>query len=198
MTICNMAIEAGARAGIIAPDEKTVAYLKGRQHAPKGESWDKAVAYWNTLQTDADAKFDNVVELHGEDIEPQVTWGTSPEQVLPIGGRVPDPAQEADATKRTSIENALNIWAWRRIRRLKRLSWIRFLLALAPIRALKIYVLPQWCAKGKKVASNIAISHGGARLWHRQAPGRRRRFGQNFYSKQVLNGASQVAACVWP
>jgi 3-isopropylmalate/(R)-2-methylmalate dehydratase large subunit len=107
MTICNMAIEAGARAGLIAPDEKTSAYLKGRLHAPKGADWDKAVAYWNTLQSDDDAQFDAVVELRGEDIAPQVTWGTSPEQVLPIGSRVPDPAQEKDATKRTGIEHAL-------------------------------------------------------------------------------------------
>ena len=107
MTICNMAIEAGARAGIIAPDEKTAEYLKGRLHAPKGENWDKAVAYWETLKSDADAKFDSVVELNGTDIAPQVTWGTSPEQVLPIGANVPDPANEADATKRTSMELAL-------------------------------------------------------------------------------------------
>jgi 3-isopropylmalate/(R)-2-methylmalate dehydratase large subunit len=107
MTICNMAIEAGARAGLIAADEKTSAYLKGRLHAPKGADWDKAVAYWNTLHSDADAQFDAVVELRGEDIAPQVTWGTSPEQVLPIGSRVPDPAKENDPTKRTSIEHAL-------------------------------------------------------------------------------------------
>ena len=98
MTICNMAIEAGARAGIIAPDSKTAEYLKGRQYAPKPADWDKAVAYWNTLASDADATFDSVVVLNGADIAPQVTWGTSPEQVLPINGLVPDPAQEKDAT----------------------------------------------------------------------------------------------------
>jgi 3-isopropylmalate/(R)-2-methylmalate dehydratase large subunit len=107
MTLCNMAIEAGARAGIIAPDEKTVEYLKGKQFAPKGADWDKAVAYWKTLQSDADAKFDAVVELDAAKIEPQVTWGTSPEQVLAVGGRVPNPAKEADAQKRAGIERAL-------------------------------------------------------------------------------------------
>jgi 3-isopropylmalate/(R)-2-methylmalate dehydratase large subunit len=107
MTVCNMAIEAGARAGIIAPDAKTAEYLSGRLYAPKAANWEKAVAYWNTLSSDADAKFDSTVVLNGADIAPQVTWGTSPEQVLPIGGRVPDPANEKDATKRTSIENAL-------------------------------------------------------------------------------------------
>ncbi|MBI4984230.1 MAG: 3-isopropylmalate dehydratase large subunit, partial [Rhodocyclales bacterium] len=107
MTVCNMAIEAGARAGIIAPDEKTVAYLKGRTYAPKGADWDKAVAYWMTLPSDADAKFDAVVELKAADIAPQVTWGTSPEQVLPVGAKVPNPAAEADPVKRGGIERAL-------------------------------------------------------------------------------------------
>ncbi|PKO94466.1 MAG: 3-isopropylmalate dehydratase large subunit [Betaproteobacteria bacterium HGW-Betaproteobacteria-10] len=104
MTVCNMAIEAG---GIVAPDEKTAAYLKGRQYAPQGADWDKAVAYWKTLHSDADAVFDTVVELDAEKIEPQVTWGTSPEQVLPVGGRVPDPAKETDTQKRVGIERAL-------------------------------------------------------------------------------------------
>jgi 3-isopropylmalate/(R)-2-methylmalate dehydratase large subunit len=107
MTLCNMAIEGGARAGLIAPDEKTFEYLKGKQFAPKGADWDKAVAYWKTLQSDADAKFDAVVELDAAKIEPQVTWGTSPEQVLAVGGRVPNPAKETDAQKRAGIERAL-------------------------------------------------------------------------------------------
>ena len=107
MTLCNMAIEAGARAGLIAPDEKTAAYLEGRPHAPKGDDWVKAVAYWNTLKSDADAVFDTVIELDAAAIEPQVTWGTSPEQVLAVGARVPDPAREADPVKRSGIERAL-------------------------------------------------------------------------------------------
>jgi 3-isopropylmalate/(R)-2-methylmalate dehydratase large subunit len=107
MTLCNMAIEGGARAGIIAPDEKTFEYLKGKQFAPKGADWDKAIAYWKTLQSDAGAKFDAVIELDAAKIEPQVTWGTSPEQVLAVGGRVPNPAKEADAQKRAGIERAL-------------------------------------------------------------------------------------------
>ncbi|MCX7168770.1 MAG: 3-isopropylmalate dehydratase large subunit [Proteobacteria bacterium] len=107
MTICNMAIEAGARAGLIAPDAKTAEYLKGRPYAPKGADWDKAVAYWNTLHTDADAEFDSVVELNAAQISPQVTWGTSPEQVLAVNARVPNPANETDPVKRTGIERAL-------------------------------------------------------------------------------------------
>ena len=107
MTVCNMAIEAGARAGIIAPDDTTAAYLKGRTFAPKGADWDNACRYWKTLKSDADARFDTVVELAAADIEPQVTWGTSPEQVLAVGGRVPDPSLEADAQKRAGIIRAL-------------------------------------------------------------------------------------------
>jgi 3-isopropylmalate/(R)-2-methylmalate dehydratase large subunit len=107
MTLCNMAIEGGARAGLIAPDDKTFEYLKGKRFAPTGGQWDKALAYWKTLQSDADAKFDAVVELDAARIEPQVTWGTSPEQVLPVGGRVPNPAREPDAQKRGGIERAL-------------------------------------------------------------------------------------------
>ena len=107
MTLCNMAIEAGARAGLVAPDEKTFEYLNGKQFAPKAAQWDSAVAYWKTLRSDADAMFDAVVALDASMIEPQVTWGTSPEQVLPVGGRVPNPASEADAQKRAGIERAL-------------------------------------------------------------------------------------------
>ena len=107
MTVCNMAIEAGARAGLVAVDEKTIAYVKGRPMAPQGVEWEQASAYWRTLQSDADAKWDAVVELDAAQIRPQVTWGTSPEMVLSIDDRVPDPDKEKDAGKRTAIENAL-------------------------------------------------------------------------------------------
>ncbi|WP_131110450.1 3-isopropylmalate dehydratase large subunit [Sulfuricystis thermophila] len=108
MTVCNMAIEAGARAGLVAPDDKTFAYLEGRPFAPKGALWDQALAYWRTLHSDADADFDAVVTIDAASIEPQVTWGTSPEQVVPVGGRVPNPADEQDPVKRAAIERALN------------------------------------------------------------------------------------------
>jgi len=107
MTVCNMAIEAGARAGMVAVDDKTIEYLKGRPLAPTGVEWDQAVAYWRTLQSDADAKFDTVVELDAAKIQPQVTWGTSPEMVLGIDARVPDPDKEKDAGRRDAIERAL-------------------------------------------------------------------------------------------
>ncbi len=106
MTLCNMSIEAGGRAGLIEPDEITFAYLKGRPMAPK--AWDKAVAYWQTFFTDNDAVYDKEVIINAADIEPQVTWGTSPEMVLPIKACVPDPTQEQNAVKKASIERALN------------------------------------------------------------------------------------------
>ena len=107
MTVCNMAIEAGARAGMVAVDQKTLDYVKGRPLAPTGVEWDHAVAYWKTLHSDPGAHFDTVVELDAAQIKPQVTWGTSPEMVLPIDSRVPDPDKEKDANKRGAIERAL-------------------------------------------------------------------------------------------
>ncbi|MEG0142200.1 MAG: 3-isopropylmalate dehydratase large subunit, partial [Comamonas sp.] len=111
MTVCNMAIEGGARAGLVAVDDKTIAYVKGRPLAPTGAEWDAAVTYWKTLHSDADAKFDSVVELNAADIVPQVTWGTSPEMVLGVDASVPDPDKEKDANKRGAIERALTYMA---------------------------------------------------------------------------------------
>jgi 3-isopropylmalate/(R)-2-methylmalate dehydratase large subunit len=107
MTVCNMAIEGGARAGLVAVDEKTIQYIKGRPLAPTGVEWDQAVAYWQTLHSDSDAHFDAVIELDAAQIVPQVTWGTSPEMVLGIDARVPDPDKEKDANKRSAMERAL-------------------------------------------------------------------------------------------
>jgi 3-isopropylmalate/(R)-2-methylmalate dehydratase large subunit len=107
MTVCNMAIEAGARAGLVAVDDKTLAYVKGRPFAPTGVEWDQAAAHWRTLHSDPGAHFDTVVELDAARIRPQVTWGTSPEMVLSIEDRVPDPDKEKDANKRGAIERAL-------------------------------------------------------------------------------------------
>jgi 3-isopropylmalate/(R)-2-methylmalate dehydratase large subunit len=108
MTLCNMAIEAGARVGMVAVDEKTIDYVRGRPFAPKGEQFEHATTQWRSLVSDADAVFDTEVHLHAEDIRPQVSWGTSPEMVLPVDQRVPDPAQEANPTKRDAITRALH------------------------------------------------------------------------------------------
>ena len=107
MTVCNMAIEAGARAGMVAVDDTTINYVKGRPYSPVGPHWDQAVAYWRTLHSDADAKFDAVVLIDAADIIPQVTWGTSPEMVVPVDARVPDPDKEKDPVKRDAMEKAL-------------------------------------------------------------------------------------------
>ena len=107
MTICNMTIEGGARAGLIQPDQKIFDYLKGRPMSPKNENWDKAVEYWKTLKTDSDAKFDKEINLTAEDIVPMVTWGTSPQDVVSIDGKVPNPENESDVDRKNSIERSL-------------------------------------------------------------------------------------------
>jgi 3-isopropylmalate/(R)-2-methylmalate dehydratase large subunit len=107
MTVCNMAIEAGARAGLIAPDEKTFSYLKGRPLAPKGALWDQAVAYWKTLRSDPDAVFDREVTLDAADIAPHVTWGTSPQDVLPITGKIPNPSDFNDPGQQKAVARSL-------------------------------------------------------------------------------------------
>jgi 3-isopropylmalate/(R)-2-methylmalate dehydratase large subunit len=107
MTVCNMTIEAGARAGLIGVDDTTLEYLKGRPFAPQGELWDRAEKEWRKLVSDDDAQFDQIVELDAGSIEPQVTWGTSPEMVAPVSGRIPDPAEESNSARRGNMEQAL-------------------------------------------------------------------------------------------
>ena len=108
MTICNMSIEAGARAGLILPDEKTIQYLKDKPMSPKKTNWDKAVEYWSKLKSDPEAKFDREVEIKGDDISPMVTWGTSPQDVVPVTGVVPDPEKEKDEDRKASMNRSLN------------------------------------------------------------------------------------------
>ena len=108
MTICNMSIEAGARAGLIAPDEKTIQYLKDKPMSPKKNNWDSAVEYWSRLKSDKDAKFNKEVEIKGEDINPMVTWGTSPQDVVPVTGNIPNPEKEKNEDKRESMNRSLN------------------------------------------------------------------------------------------
>jgi 3-isopropylmalate/(R)-2-methylmalate dehydratase large subunit len=111
MTLCNMSIEAGARAGMVAPDETTFAYLKGRRFSPAGDAWDKAVDYWKTLRSDDDAEFDRVVDIDASQLEPFVTWGTSPGMVVPVTSYVPDPAEAKSAADRQAAERALEYMA---------------------------------------------------------------------------------------
>ena len=107
MTICNMSIEAGARAGLIAPDEKTFEYIKGRPYAPKGQDWDKAINFWKSLPSDIGCFYDKEVTILASDISPQVTWGTSPQDVAPITGNVPDPKDIKDINRRNAVERSL-------------------------------------------------------------------------------------------
>ena len=109
MTICNMSIEGGARAGLIQPDEKIFNYLKGRPMSPKKENWEKALEYWHSLKTDNEAEFDKEINLNGEDIAPMVTWGTSPEDVVSINGKVPNPDNEQNEDKKNSINRSLKL-----------------------------------------------------------------------------------------
>ena len=108
MTICNISIEAGARAGLIAPDEKTIKYLKDKPMSPKSKNWDMAVDYWLKLKSDKEAKFDREVEIKGDDISPMVTWGTSPQDVISITGNVPNPDNEKDEDKKMSMKRSLS------------------------------------------------------------------------------------------
>jgi 3-isopropylmalate/(R)-2-methylmalate dehydratase large subunit len=107
MTVCNMTIEAGARAGLVAPDQKTFDYLKGKPKSPKGENWDKALGFWKTLYSDKDCKFDKEVNINGSDIEPLVTWGTSPQDVVSVTGNVPDPEKENDKDRKVAMYRSL-------------------------------------------------------------------------------------------
>ena len=100
MTICNMSIEAGARAGLIAPDEKTFEYIKGRPYAPSGKNWDNAIDFWKSLPSDEGAKYDEEIIIKAEDISPQITWGTSPQDVVSINGRVPNPQEENNPNRK--------------------------------------------------------------------------------------------------
>ncbi len=155
MTICNMSIEAGARVGMVAVDEKTIAYVKGRPFAPKGADWDAAVALWRTLVSDADASFDIVVELRAEDIKPQVSWGTSPEMVVAIDQQVPDPAAEQDPTKRDSIQRALKYMGLRANQPITEIHLDRVFIGSCTNSRIEDLRAAAAVAKGRKVASTI-------------------------------------------
>ena len=143
MTICNMSIEAGARAGMIAPDETTFAYLKGRRFAPQGEEWDKAVMEWSKLPTDESAKFDRELVIDAATLVPYVSWGTNPGMVAPVTATVPDPAAAVNELDRKSFERHSSTWHSRQARRWKRSLWTACLLAPAPTGASRICARPR-------------------------------------------------------
>ncbi|NWH09544.1 MAG: 3-isopropylmalate dehydratase large subunit [Alphaproteobacteria bacterium] len=155
MTICNMSIEAGARAGLIAPDETTFAYVKGRPLAPKGGAWEQAVASWRTLHSDAGAVFDHLVELDAGAIPPLVTWGTSPETVVPISGRVPDPADEPDAQRRAGMERALDYMGLRPGTPMQEVAIDRVFIGSCTNGRIEDLRAAAAIAKGRRVAAHV-------------------------------------------
>ncbi|MBP5948438.1 MULTISPECIES: 3-isopropylmalate dehydratase large subunit [Pseudomonas] len=171
MTICNMSIEAGARVGLVAADQKTVDYVKGRPFAPKGAEWEMAVESWKDLVSDADAKFDTVVELDASQIKPQVSWGTSPEMVLAVDQNVPDPAKEMDLVKRDSIVRALKYMGLTANQAITDIQLDRVFIGSCTNSRIEDLRAAAVIAKGRKVASTIkqAIVVPGSGLVKAQA-----------------------------
>ncbi|KAA6169849.1 3-isopropylmalate dehydratase large subunit [Pseudomonas brenneri] len=171
MTICNMSIEAGARVGMVAADEKTVEYVKGRPFAPQGADWDAAVEAWKDLVSDKDAVFDTVVELDAAQIKPQVSWGTSPEMVLAVDQNVPDPAKETDLVKRGSIERALKYMGLKANQAITDIQLDRVFIGSCTNSRIEDLRAAAVIAKGRKVAATIkqAIVVPGSGLVKAQA-----------------------------
>ena len=158
MTLCNMAIEAGARAGMVAVDDKTIDYVKGRPYAPRSDQWDAAVTYWRTLVSDENAKFDAIITLKAENIQPQVTWGTSPEMVVGIDGAVPDPAKESDATKKGSMERALIYMGLQANTPMNAISIDKVFIGSCTNSRIEDLRAAAHVAKGKKIAANVKLA----------------------------------------
>ncbi len=155
MTVCNMAIEAGARSGMVAVDDKTIEYFRGRPYAPKGVLWDHAVQFWRGLHSDPGAKFDRVVEINASDIKPQVSWGTSPEMVLPVDGRVPDPDREKDDVRRNGMVRALEYMGLKPNTALVDIKVDRVFIGSCTNSRIEDLRAAAAVARGKHVASNV-------------------------------------------
>jgi 3-isopropylmalate/(R)-2-methylmalate dehydratase large subunit len=158
MTVCNMAIEAGARAGMVAVDDTTIEYLKGRPFAPSGPDWDAAVAYWRTLKSDPGAKFDREMTLRAEEILPQVSWGTSPEMVVPVDGEVPDPEREKDAIKREGMERALQYMGLKPRTRITDIRLDKVFIGSCTNSRIEDLRIAAAVVKGRRVAPNVRLA----------------------------------------
>ena len=158
MTVCNMAIEAGARAGMVAVDDTTIAYLQGRPFSPTGPDWDAAVAYWRTLKSDANAKFDREVALRAEDIRPQVSWGTSPEMVVAVDAEVPDPEREKDAIKREGMERALQYMGLKPRMRITDIQLDKIFIGSCTNSRIEDLRIAAAVVKGRHVAPNVRLA----------------------------------------
>ena len=171
MTLCNMAIEAGARAGMVAVDDTTINYIKGRPFAPQGELWDRAVTYWRTLHSDDGAVFDRTVTLDAAQIKPQVTWGTSPEMVTTIDGAVPDPAQISDEVKRHDMQQALNYMGLHANTPITQISLDKIFIGSCTNSRIEDLRAAAQVIKGKHIAANIkqALVVPGSGLVKKQA-----------------------------
>ena len=158
MTVCNMAIEAGARAGMVAVDDKTIEYVKGRPYAPKTGQWDAAVKEWNELHSDANAEFDTVVHLDAASIQPQVTWGTSPEMVVAVGDRVPDPAKQSDSVKSDGMQKALAYMGLVANTPISEIKLDKVFIGSCTNSRIEDIRAAASVAKGRKVADNIKLA----------------------------------------
>lgn len=155
MTLCNMAIEAGARVGLVAVDDKTIDYVRGRPLAPEGDNWDLAVAYWRTLRSDEGAQFDRTVEIDATHLRPMVSWGTSPEMVVPVDGRVPDPALQQDSVRRSNMESALAYMGLRPGEAMSRIPLDRIFIGSCTNARIEDLRSAAATVKGKRVAPTV-------------------------------------------
>lgn len=158
MTVCNMAIEGGARAGMIAVDDTTIEYVKGRPYAPSEADWEKAVAAWRDLHSDDDAVFDRVIHLDAASIQPQVTWGTSPEMVIPVDGKTPDPAQETDPVKANGIRAALKYMGLEANTPISSVAVDKVFIGSCTNSRIEDIRAAAEVAKGRKVAANVKLA----------------------------------------
>ena len=158
MTLCNMAIEGGARSGFVAVDKKTIDYVKGRPYAPTEAQWDQAVAYWNTLHSDEGAQFDKVVSIEGSSIKPQVTWGTSPEMVVSVDANVPDPAKESDAVKAEGMSRALTYMGLEANTPINQIAIDKVFIGSCTNSRIEDLRAAAEVAKGRKVADNVKLA----------------------------------------
>jgi 3-isopropylmalate/(R)-2-methylmalate dehydratase large subunit len=158
MTVCNMAIEAGARAGLVAVDDTTLDYVRGRPHAPKGALWEQAEAAWRELVSDADAVFDREVQIEAADIRPQVTWGTSPEMVVPVDGRVPDPAAERDPVRRQGMQRALDYMGLAANTPMREIAIDKVFIGSCTNSRIEDLRAAASVVKGRRVAGNVSLA----------------------------------------
>ena len=194
MTVCNMTIEAGARAGLIAPDEKTFEYLKGKTMSPKGENWTKAVEFWKTLYSDKDCKFDKEINIDGKNIEPLVTWGTSPQDVSPVTGVVPDPENEKNEDRKMAMKRSLDYMGLKANTKISDIKIDKIFIGSCTNGRIEDLRLAADLLKGKKIAENVsAMVVPGSGLLKSKL---KKKELTKFLKMLGLNGESQVVQCV--